>query len=370
MINDRFRLWRGMAALCSLLLLLAGCLPEDPIGNEPLDTFELTLTDLADAPTYIDLNAGTEVAEGDGWDVRADGWNLFLNGGESGTGKAGGIDMELLDLELQFEEMNKRNQLVWFLFFDSYACALSDWWWYALDGTHTLFSDYHVYVVQRGDRHFAVQIFDYYRVIDGLATAGYPEFRWAELPTDGTDPVISPPVELDATAGGLSADADDPSNRWTYFSFDAGELDLSDAQALQSPAWDLGFKRFNIKSNSGPSGPGGVLTVDPDRERGETAEDVLGYTPDSQLAWFEERVAAYDPNAPNPLVEDAVQPVLRRWFRGLPGSATEPLSLWEGRWFLATDRTGAEVAKVRVTDFAGNDPAGPESVTVEWAILP
>ena len=360
------------ARLCCLLvfLLVIGCLPVEPIGNEPLETVTVPLSDLANGPQYIDLLAGGAVAAGEPWDLQADGWNLFLNGGESGDGKAGGIDMELLDLELPFEEMNRRNQLVWFLFFDSYACALSDWWWYALDGTHTLFSDYHVYVVQRGDRHFAVQIFDYYTVVDGTAAAGYPEFRWAELPTDGTDPIISEPVELDATAGGLAADADDPSNRWTYFSFDVGELDLSDAGALTSDAWDLGFKRFNIKSNSGPSGPGGVLTVDPDRERGETAEDVLGYTPDNQLAFFEERMAAFDPAGEHPFVEDAVQPVVRRWFRGLPGSTAEPVSLWDGRWFLATDRTGAEVAKLRVTDFVGDDPAGPESVTLEWAILP
>ena len=357
---------RSLCALPLIALLASGCLPDDPIGNAPLETTTVTLTDLGAGPQSIDLADGLVTGE---WDLQADGWNLFLNGGESGDGKAGGIDMELLDLELPFEEMNRRNQLVWFLFFDSYACALSDWWWYALDGTHTLFSDFHVYIAQRGDRHFAVQILDYYRVIDGTAAAGYPEFRWAEIPTDGADPVITV-EDLDATAGGLSADADDPSNQWTYFSFDAGVLDLTDAESLASSDWDLGFKRFNMKSNSGPSGPGGVLTVDPDRERGETAEEVLAYTPEGQLGYFEQRIDAFDPLDDHPFVEDAVQPVVRRWHRGLPGSAAEPVSLWEGRWFLVTDRTGGEVAKLRVTDFSGSDAAGPDSLTLEWAILP
>ena len=123
-----------------------------------------------------------------------------------------------------------------------------------------------------------MQILDYYRVTDGAVEAGYPEFRWAEIPTDGSEPMVEV-VDLDATAGGVSADADDPANRWTYFSFDAGEVELSDEEALTSTDWDLGFKRFNIKSNSGPSGPAGVVTVDPDRGRGETGEEVLEFTP-------------------------------------------------------------------------------------------
>ena len=345
-------------------LVTAGCLP-DP---EELETVTLTV-DPSGGPVFLDLVAGTEVAEADGWDVQVDGWNLFLNGGESGDGKAGGIDMELLDLELQFEEMNRKNQLVWFLFFDSYACALSDWWWYGLDGTHTLFSNYHAYVVRSGGVDYAVQMLDYYSAESGAVEAGYPEFRWAEIPTDGGDPVVEV-VELDATAGGLSADPDDPANAWTYFSFATGEVELTDSEALASDAWDLGFKRFNIKSNSGPSGPGDVVTVDPDRNRGETGEEVLEFTPESQEQWFLDAVADWDADASHPFVEDAVQPVLRRWYRGLPGDTQDPPELWEGRWFLATDRTGEEVAKLRVTSFEGEDAGAPTSITLEWALMP
>ncbi|MCO4770512.1 MAG: HmuY family protein [Deltaproteobacteria bacterium] len=350
----------------ALLSLLAAGLLGCPTGPDELETVTVTLEN---GTGFVDLQGGSAVAEADGWDIKLDGWNLFLNGGESGNEKAGGIDMELLDLEMQFEDMNRRNQIVWFLFFDSYACALSDWWWYGLDGTHTLFSNYHAYVVRRDDRDFAVQILDYYRVIDGAVEAGYPEFRWAEIPTDGSEPVVST-VDLDATAGGLSADPDDPSNQWTYFSFDGGELALTDSEALADDTLDLGFKRFNIKSNSGPSGPASVTSVDPDRERGETGEEVMDFTAANQEQWFLDSVDAWDGGDTQPFVEDAVQPVLRRWYQGLPGSADEPVSLWDGRWFLATDRTGEQIAKLRVIGFEGDAAAGPDSLTLEWAVLP
>ena len=356
-------------AACVLACSSAACLPVDPIGNEPIETVTVTLQGPALTSRGVDLRLGRATEEGEPWDLRAEGWNLFLNGGESGDGKAGGIDMELLDLDLPFEEMNKRNQLVWFLFFDSYACALSDWWWYGLDGTHTLFSSYHTYVVRRGARDVAVQILDYYRVVDGLAAAGYPEVRWAEIPTDGSEPVVEVD-DLDATAGGLSADPDDPANQWTYFSFEGGALPLTDAQALTDPSWDLGWKRFNVKSNSGASGPGGVVTLDLDRARADTADDVLAATRDSELAPFLGAIDAFDPSANHEFLQDAVQPVVRRWWMGRPGSDEDPARLSVGRWFLVTDRDGEGVAKLRVVGFEGNDPAGPESVTIEWGVLP
>lgn len=355
---------RALPSLALLLLIAPGC----PTGPEELETVTLTLTDLGSGPQYIDLVDGAE-SDSSAWDIEVDGWNLFLNGGESGDGKAGGIDMELLDLELQFEKMNRRNQLVWFLFFDSYACAISDWWWYGLDGTHTLFSNYHTYVVRKGDRDFALQVLDYYRVVDSSAEAGYPEFRWAAIP-DASGSVDVQTVDLDATAGGVSADADDPSNRWTYFSFDDGEVVLSDEEALASTAWDLGFKRFNIKSNSGPSGPGDVTSVDFERERGETGEEVLEFTPENQEDRFLAAIDRWDATAPEPFVADAVQPVLRRWWSGVPGNEDDPARLQDGRWFLATDRTGEELAKVRVVSFEGNGTAGPDSLTLQWAVIP
>ena len=329
----------------------------------PTETITLDLS--SGLPVYVDLLEGE--ANADAWDIRAEGWQLFLNGGESGPERAGGIDMELLDLEMKFGELNRKNQMLYFFFYDSYACALSDWWWYALDGTHTLFSNYHVYVARRGDRDFAVQMIDYYRVIDNSAEAGYPEFRWAEIPTDG-GPTELFDEDIEATAGGLGAVFDDPANKWTYFSFDEGVLDLTDEQSLTDDRWDLGFKRFNIKSNSGLSGPAGVVTLDFDIDRGEEAADVLEFTPATELPRFDQRVDDWDADGAIGFEADDIRPVVRRWYTGAPGTDNAP-TLDPDRWFLVSDRTGLELAKIRVTDVQGSDVAGPDSITLEWAVL-
>lgn len=349
--------------ICAALAVLSACLPEGPGDEVPTETVTFELDD--GAPRYLDLQTGA--ADAGGWDLRAEGWGLFLNGGESGDGRAGGIDMELLDLTMPFAELGRKNQLLYFFFYDSYACALSDWWWYALDGTHTLFSNFHVFVVRRGDRDFAVQVMDYYRVVDGSAEAGYPELRWAEIPTDGGEPDIVE-EDVDATAGGLGADPEDPTNKWTYFSFDEGVIELSDEAALDDARWDLGFKRFNIKSSSGPSGPSGVVTWDFDLDRGEEADEVLGFTPEGELPRMLQRIDVWDPEADVPFQEDDVRPVLRRWYTGAPGTNQAP-ELDPDRWFLISDRTGLLLAKLRVIEVAGEEPAGPESITIEWAVL-
>lgn len=358
---------RTSSIVLTLLLVLGACLPTEPVGPPPeTTTLEVQLGD--GAPRYLDLISGEVVDEDQGWDLRIEGWHLFLNGGESGDGKAGGIDMDLLDLSMDFDELLRKNQILYFFFYDAYACALSDWWWYALDGTHTLFSNYHSYVVRRDDRDFAFQWLDYYRVVDGAAAAGYPQFRWAEIPTDDSEAVVHE-ADIDATAGGLGAASDDPLNQWTYFSFDEGVLPLDDDAALLDETWDLGFKRFYIKSNSGASGPGGIVTTDFDAERGETAEEVLDFTPENQLARFEDRIALWDPTDPPPFEIDHIQPVIDRWHTGVAGSSEVPAELDSDRWFLVSDRGGEELIKFRVIELVGNGEEAPDSLTLEWAVL-
>ena len=352
-----------MRALLSLLLL-AGCLPQTPVNGEELPTVTV---ELGGEDLYLDFDLGVVDGSGD-WDLRLDGWNLFLNGGESGPGKAGGIDMELLDLDLRFEEMRRRNQLVWFFFFDSYACALSRWWWYALDNTHTLFSNYHPYVVRRPDADYMVQVLDYYRVVDGVALSGFPEFRWARIPEDPAEDLVLHVDQVDATAGGLGAAADPSTDRWTYLRFGEGVLDLTDAEALDSPDWDLGFKRFNIKSNSGPSGPAGIVTADADPDRGEQPADVLDFTPANQEPYFVERAEAWRDDPTASFQEDDVLPVLQRWFTGTPGQGDVALSAT--RWFLTTDRTAEPLIKLRVIELEGEDPTGPDRLVLEYSFVP
>ena len=112
-----------MRALLPLIVLVVvtSCLPTEPPGP-PVETVQLTL-ELGDStPRFIDFLSGEVVDEEDGWDLRVEGWDLFLNGGESGEGRAGGIDMELLDLTLEFDDLRRKNQILYFFFYRFATC--------------------------------------------------------------------------------------------------------------------------------------------------------------------------------------------------------------------------------------------------------
>jgi hypothetical protein len=98
------------------------------------------------------------------------------------------------------------------------------------------------------------------------------------LETDGDERV----VYVDATAGGS-----DGSEPWVYISLATGEaVPLTDLDALDSTAWDLGLRRFVIRTNGGDSGPGqgGALRVN--LPWASVDADTLGdRTPPSE-AWF------------------------------------------------------------------------------------
>jgi hypothetical protein len=69
-----------------------------------------------------------------------------------------------------------------------------------------------------------------------------------------TDTGAERTLYIDASAGGINGQDKNP---WVYVSLASGQaVALTDLDALSSKAWDLAFKRFIVRTNSGDSGPG------------------------------------------------------------------------------------------------------------------
>ncbi len=82
-------------------------------------------------------------------------------------------------------------------------------------------------------------------LVDSVATATV-----SVLESNGAELVLY----VDATAGGIDGQDKNP---WVYVSLATGDVvGLTDLEALTSFDWDLGFKRFVIRTNGGDSGPG------------------------------------------------------------------------------------------------------------------
>lgn len=257
----------------------------------------LTVEVPASGRVYLDLDEPAVVEVDDphasfAWDLAVEGYEIFTNGGASGSGDGSGFG----PLDLETFAAGER-PAVPFLIDDGPGGAFTRWW--AYDGEeHVIHSRFHVYGVRdAAQRLFKVQLITFYGEVAGAPVSARYELRWAEVDEGGSGPT-EVLADLDATAGGVDAAADAPS----------GCLDLASAkvtmltpeQALGSSAWHLCFRRDDVSVNGELGGPGGVAAVDVTAASlaGEEAvADVKKLTADSELAGFEaiDHAALTDP---------------------------------------------------------------------------
>lgn len=169
---------------------------------------------------------------------------------------------------------------------------------------------------------------------------------------------------------------------YTYFNLTTGEtVSISDAEADSSTDWHIAFRRYNVKLNSGASGPGNVkgAVVAPQDDfytsTGEPDASVfLNVTPDSEL---EHLLATY--TAPATLVDEAVNTVLE-------GSGAQVGMMFDFGWYwynltnhslsansengwLLRSGEGNSYARIRATDLSYATATGL-AATFEFDVQP
>ncbi len=247
---------------------------------------ELRIDVARDAPTLVRLADASvlpldeETRASSAWDLAFQGWDVFTNGGVSGSGQGAAFG----PLSFTYFVAGEDPTDVPFLIEDKAAGAFRDWYLY--DGEwHTLYSRFHSYGVKRGERTFKLQVQGYYGEVQGAPISALYQLRYAELTPAGGSELVQL-TNLDATAGGLSV-GDVES---TCLSLASGEQTrLSAAALLESSDWDLCFRRDAISVNGGLGGPGGVTAVDlnADQSATETLATVKARTSQSEAAAFE-----------------------------------------------------------------------------------
>ena len=355
--------------LVILLILVAACGPTLPDDDDD-DALETTVLDIdmSGGEAWLSLREGqvldaAEVTDNN-WDLHVDGWNLFLNGGASGSGSGAGSPFRDLDPDLSFEQVNREQDILYFLFQDDYGSVLSNWWAYGLRGGHTVYSRFHRYWLHDSGRWWKLQLLSYYQLVDGAPQAAHMGFRWQEVLESGNGEVRE--MHVDATAGGISAAPDDPLNQFRYVDLDSGEITRhSDESAATSSEWHIGFRRFYIRLNGGTSGPRGVASYDQDAENEESNEALLEMTPESALAGFEALGWSDRPDE-STLVQDEIAPILIGWYAGNPGAGASALPIP----FLASTANDSDRAKLRITALVDGSQESPQSITLEYALLP
>ena len=175
-------------------------------------------------------------------------------------------------------------------------------------------------------------------------------------------------VLVDATAGGLSAPADDPANKFTYLDLSTGEvLPLTDSQAKSSADWDIAFKRSTVILNGGISGSGsasGYFTGNNSEAYDGSGDAILDWfsnaSAESELADFSAVSSADIPlddegnpdasafTTDSPLLAVTGDGTSEGWW--LYDFTTHTVSANSAYWWVVRSDTGESYAKFHVTE--------------------
>ena len=193
--------------------------------------------------------------------------------------------------------------------------GIDDWYDYDVD-THSLTAKSRAYAIRSSiGRYYRLQFVDYY---DDAGSPAQVSFRWTgiDAPSSG-DPDAgvtfdasmpdAGPGDMDAglPPGATVVDASDAAE-WTYFSFVSGAVTPEEPEA--SDAWDLAFRRSEVRTNSGASGAGvGGAKATETPYDGITSTSTFDFAVD----------AIIDTGAPG-ATPTSLNPILRSWYNYNP----------------------------------------------------
>ncbi len=241
--------------------------------------------------TYVSLEplavvpAPSSPASSKAWDLAFEGYDVYTNGGVSGSGSAksfGPLDA--------IAYVGETAPPVPFLSEDKAAGAFLDWYKYAGAPSYALYSRYHVVGVREGQNLWKVQLLGYYGVRDGAPVSALYRLRYQQL--EPSVSAVREVVDIDGTAGGPNGSPSAPSECLDLGS--AKRLMLTKEAARESNEWHLCFRRNNVTVNGEVGGPRNVGAFDLSQgdTAGEVLEEVEKRTPESESSRFESVTAA------------------------------------------------------------------------------
>lgn len=165
-------------------------------------------------------------------------------------------------------------------------------------------------------------------------------------------------AEVDATAGGATKFDENP---FIYLDLiERKKVEMTDVQAQRSTGWDIALKRWQIKINSGDSGPGYVLlTRVPGANLNEVTDAPIGpYTVD---AYFDAKCnLLFDPIG-------GLGTALSDWYE-YDMTMGAPRLVPKKEVLILTRRDGKGHIKVQITGYYKNMVSG--NFSLSWSYLP
>jgi hypothetical protein len=156
-----------------------------------------------------------------------------------------------------------------------------------------------------------------------------------------------PPVEGEVEINASS------NTEFTYFNLGSGQV-VAPANPATSSDWDIAFRRYTVRLNGGTGGPKGVQGYNLENNVDATDTEVLAFTPENQLPYFES-VDATDIPAASEFTTEGLAPDFTSWFTPTStGLNPNPLAVWKLR--RATGAGAGTYALIHVTAIGNNPP--------------
>lgn len=145
-----------------------------PAAGGTMGAAQTAVLDGHAGPVRFDFATGA-VVDTDSWDIMLDGYDIRINGGVSGPGGAGAAATDE-----DFAAVTDASDAGTHYRGDAFGgvFALHPWYRYNLDGNHTIFPTFDVFLLKRGTAVYKIQIIGYYNT---AGDARHITFRYARL---------------------------------------------------------------------------------------------------------------------------------------------------------------------------------------------
>ena len=118
-----------------------------PSAGAPFGPTQELVVDVSSGPAYLDLETASLVTADAEWDLWFEGWTIRVNGGVSGSGKAGAVLSGMTFDEVT--DASGMGALYKGVAFGGVVVA-HPWYRYNLQGNHQIWPTYDVYLIRRG----------------------------------------------------------------------------------------------------------------------------------------------------------------------------------------------------------------------------
>jgi hypothetical protein len=131
-----------------------------PSAGAPFDSTRTETLDLSQGDVYWDLESGAAVDASAEWDLLFQGYDIRVNGGVSGDGEAGALLMGQ-----PFDDVTDASGAPARIYAGDAFGGVFDgepWYRYNIQGQNQIWPTYDIYLIQRGDAVYKVQVVNYY----------------------------------------------------------------------------------------------------------------------------------------------------------------------------------------------------------------